>query len=59
VKERGIKLHREQEKIPALFNGNGMLLVLEQSTFSVKARLTASKARLVGVINFNGFQSWK
>jgi hypothetical protein len=57
VTERGIKLHSEQEKTLALSKGNEMLLVLEQSTFSVKARLTASKARLVGVINFNGFQT--
>ena len=30
-------------KIPALWKRNGMLLVLEKSTYSVKARLTAAK----------------
>jgi hypothetical protein len=46
-------------KIPDLLKRNGMLLVLEESTYTVKARLNAAKARLLDIINFNWFQCWK
>jgi hypothetical protein len=39
----GYKVAMRMGKIPALLKRNGILLVLEESTYTVKARLTAAK----------------
>jgi hypothetical protein len=39
----GYKAATTTGKIPALLKRNGMLLALEKSSYSVKARLTAAK----------------